>query len=311
MTLRALASRVLQAVIVFLGTTVLVFVAVFALPGDPVQALVGDAVLTEAVERAIRAKYHLDDPLYLQYWHYVSGLLRGDFGTTVGGEDVATILGHAWPVTIRLAATAWVLTLLLGVGLGTTAALRPGGVLDKLVSTATVLALAVPTFVLAFFAQGYLGVRWGVFPVAGISHGWPASYLLPALCLAVLGFGPVARLTRASVLGTSAADFVRTARAKGISGLRLTTVHVLRNALIPVVTFLGLELGALLGGSVVIEGIFNLPGVGGELFRSIAAQQGTVVVGIVSALVLVTIVINLAVELLHHALDPRIRDVRS
>lgn len=304
-----LLLRLLQAIVVLLGTTFLVFLAVFALPGDPVQALVGDDVLTESLERALREKYHLDDPVYVQYWNYLTGLLRGDFGTTVGGEAVATILGHAWPVTIRLALTAWVITAVGGIGLGTIAALRPNGVVDRVVSGATILALAIPTFVLAFFAQGIVGVQWGLLPVAGTSAGWPVAYILPALCLAILGFGPVARLTRISVISVAQSDFVRVARSRGISERRLVVRHLLRNALVPVVTFLGLELGALLGGSVVIEGIFNLQGVGGQLFRSITSQQGVVVVGIVSALVLVTIVANLLTELAHQLLDPRIRHV--
>ncbi|WP_230620960.1 MULTISPECIES: ABC transporter permease [Nocardiaceae] len=306
-TARRIAARLGQALLILIGTSLIVFVAVFALPGDPVQALIGDAVLTDAVESAIRAKYHLDDPLLVQYWSYVSGIARGDFGTTVGGEDVGTILARAWPVTIKLALTAWVLELIVGVTAGTLAALRPGGLLDKAVLAATVLTLAVPTFVLAFFVQSIVGVSWGILPVAGISEGWPTSYLLPAICLATLGFGPVARLTRSSVLSTRSADFVRTARAKGISTRRLTVRHILRNALVPVVTYLGLDLGGLLGGSVVVEGIFNLPGVGGELFTGISSQQGTVVVGIVSALVLVAVAVNIVVEIAHHLLDPRIR----
>lgn len=299
----------MQAVVTFLGTTLLVFLAVFALPGDPVQALAGEAGLSKTVEAALRAKYHLDQPILSQYWHYMTGLFQGDFGTTIGGESVGNILSHAWPITIKLALTAWFIALIVGVGLGTVAGLRPGGLIDKLVLSATILSLAVPTFVLAFFAQAIFGVELRWFPVAGISDGWPVSYLLPGMCLATLSFGPVSRLARTSVLTTKSADFVVTAKAKGISTLRLNVRHVLRNALVPVVTFLGLDLGALLGGSVVTEGIFNLPGVGGTLYTSINSQQGTVVVGIVSALVIVAVLINLLVEIIHAALDPRIGHV--
>jgi oligopeptide transport system permease protein len=301
-----LLRRLLQASVAFIGTTFLVFLAVFALPGDPIQALAGDAGLGEAAERALREKYNLDQPIPLQYWHYLTGLLQGDFGVTVGGEQVGTILARAWPITVALALTAWVIEIVLGIGLGTLAALRPGGILDRVLLGTTVLSLAVPTFVFAFFMQQILAIRWDVFPVAGVSEGWPIAYLLPALCLAALGFGPVARLTRTSVLSTVHSDFVTTARSKGISPFRLNTEHVLRNALVPVVTYLGLDLAGLLGGAVVIEGIFNIPGVGGQLFSGISSQQGTVVVGIVSALVIVAIVINLLVELVHRLLDPRI-----
>lgn len=301
-----LLRRLLQATVAFIGTTFLVFLAVFALPGDPIQALAGDAGLGAAAERALREKYNLDQPIPLQYWHYLTGLLQGDFGVTVGGEQVGTILARAWPITVALALTAWAIEIVLGVGLGTLAALRPGGVLDRVLLGATVLSLAVPTFVFAFFMQQILAIRWDVFPVAGVSGGWPIAYLLPAFCLAALGFGPVARLTRTSVLSTVHSDFVTTARSKGISPFRLNTEHVLRNALVPVVTYLGLDLAGLLGGAVVIEGIFNIPGVGGQLFSGISSQQGTIVVGIVSALVIVAIVLNLIVELVHRLLDPRI-----
>lgn len=301
-----LARRLGQAALAFFGTTLLVYLAVYALPGDPIQVLAGDAPLGEAAERALRERYNLDKPVLVQYWYYMTGLLQGDFGVTIGGEPVSQILSHAWPVTIKLALTAWVFTLLLGVGLGAYAGLKPGGIVDRAVLSATVLSLAVPTFVLAFFMQQIFGITLGWFPVAGISQGWPTSYLLPALCLAALGFGPVARLTRTSVLTTVTADFIRTARAKGISPTRLTSRHVLRNALVPVATYLGLDLAGLLGGAIVVEGIFNLRGVGGQLFTAISSQQGTVVVGIVSALVLVVIVVNLLVELLHRVLDPRI-----
>lgn len=301
-----LLPRLGQAILAFLGTTLLVFLAVYALPGDPIQALAGDTSLGEAAERALRDKYNLDKPVMVQYWLYLSGLLTGDFGTTVGGESVANILSHAWPITVKLAATAWIFTLIIGVGLGAYSGLRPGGIVDRMVLGATVLSLAVPTFVLAFFMQQIFGITLGWFPVAGIRAGWPMAYLLPALCLAVLSFGPVARLTRTSVLTTVTADFVRTAKAKGISRARLVVRHIMRNALVPVVTYLGLDLAGLLGGAVVVEGIFNLRGVGGNLFSAISQQQGTIVVGIVSALVLVVIVINFLVEILHRLLDPRI-----
>lgn len=301
-----LVSRLGQTVLVFFGTSLLVFLAVFALPGDPIQALAGDAELSETVVRNLEEKYHLNEPLLAQYGHYLFGLMQGDFGTTVTGRSVSDILAHAWPVTIQLGLTAWALELVLGIGLGLAAALRAGGLIDRLVTSATILSLAVPTFVIAFFAQQVLALQFGWFPVAGGSDGWPVSYLLPALCLATLGFGPIARLTRTSVVQTLGVDFVRTARAKGISPARVAFRHVLRNALVPVVTYLGLDLGAMLGGTIVVEGVFNLPGVGRALYTAVSTQQGSVVVGIVSATVLIALVANITVDLLHRVLDPRI-----
>ncbi|PSL37599.1 peptide/nickel transport system permease protein/oligopeptide transport system permease protein [Labedella gwakjiensis] len=299
-------SRLLQAVVVFFGTSLLVFLAVFALPGDPLGTLAGDAQLTDTVVRNLEARYHLDQPVIVQYGHYVWGLLHGDFGTTVTGEDVGTILANAWPITVQLALTAWVIELAVGVTLGIVATIRPGGIVDRIATSATILTLAVPTFVLAFFAQQVIGLQLGWFPVAGSAAGWPVSFILPAACVAALGVGPIARLTRTSILQTVSADFVRTARSRGLSPLRVGTRYVLRNALVPVVTYLGLDLGSLLGGAVLVEGIFNLPGIGRALFTAVNTQQGSVVVGIVTAGVLVVLVANVLVDLLHRVLDPRI-----
>lgn len=301
-----IAGRFIQAIVVFFGTSLLVFLAVFALPGDPLGALAGDAQLTETVVRNLEAKYHLNDPILVQYMHYVAGLFRGDFGTTISGEPVRNILASAWPVTVQLGLTAWVLELMLGVGLGILATLRPDGIVDRLVTSATILSLAIPTFVLAFFLQQFVGLHLGWFPVAGTSAGWPTAYFLPAFCVASLGIGPVARLTRTSVLQTVSSDYVRTATAKGLSPLRVGTHHILRNALVPVVTYLGLDLGALMGGTVLVEGIFNLPGIGRALFTAVNTQQGSVVVGIVTAGVLVVLAVNLLVDVAHRFLDPRI-----
>jgi peptide/nickel transport system permease protein/oligopeptide transport system permease protein len=304
--LHPVLNRLLQAVVVFLGTSLLVFLAVFALPGDPLGTLAGDAQLTDTVRRSLEERYHLNEPILAQYGHYLLGLVRGDFGVTVTGEDVGGILAHAWPITVQLALTAWVIELVVGVSLGAAAALRPNGALDRIATSATILTLAVPTFVLAFFAQQFFGLQLGWFPVAGAAAGWPMAFILPAACIAALGIGPIARLTRTSVLQTVNADFVRTARSRGITPWQLYTRHVLRNAIMPVITYLGLDLGALLGGAVLVEGIFNLPGIGRALFTAINTQQGSVVVGIVTAGVFVVLIANLLVDLIHRALDPRI-----
>jgi len=161
--------------------------------------------------------------------------------------------------------------------------------------------------VLGRVSQLLFGVKWKIFPVAGISDGWPYSYILPAIVLASLSLAYIARLTRTSLVENLRADYVRTATAKGLSRRRVVGVHALRNSLIPVVTFLGLDLGVLLGGAIVTEGVFNIPGVGQQLFRSVNLGESTVVVGLVTILVLVYLLANLVVDLLYAVLDPRIR----
>ncbi|MQY09649.1 ABC transporter permease [Actinomadura macrotermitis] len=299
--------RLLQAVPVFLGTTLLIYLMVFALPGDPINALAGDKPVPESVVAALRARYHLDDPLLVQYGKYMIGLLHGDLGENYDGQRVADMLAGRWGVTLRLAVTAWAFELVFGIALGVWAGLRRGRLADTLVLGGTTLLIAVPVFVLGYGAQLLFGVRWPVFPSAGTDEGWPVGYLLPAMVLGSLGLSYVARLTRTGLAENLRADYVRTARAKGLSRARVVGRHTLRNSLIPVVTYLGVDLGALMGGAIVTEGIFNLPGIGQQVFQSIQLKEGPVVVGAVTLLVLIFLVVNLAVDLLYGLLDPRIR----
>ncbi|WP_035844303.1 ABC transporter permease [Kitasatospora azatica] len=304
---RYLARRLLYAIPVLLATTFLIHALVFVLPGDPIQGLAGDRPVPPSVLAELHHRYHLDDPLFLQYAKYVRGLLGGDLGRTFTGEPVADALVGRWQVTLRLGLTAWFLEAVLGVGLGLWAALRRDGPADKAVLAGTTLVVAVPVYILGYLAQLVLGVRLGWFPVSGVEAGWPASYLLPGLVLASFGVGYVARLTRSSLLENLRSDYVRTASAKGLSRRRVVVRHTLRNSLIPVTTFLGVELGSLLAGAVVTEYIFNLPGIGQQVFQAIQLHEGPTVVGITTVLVLVFCLANLAVDILYGVLDPRIR----
>lgn len=294
-------------VVVFLGVTFLIYLMVFSLPGDPIAALGGDRPLPQTVIAALRAEYHLDDPVGVQYLRFLGGLLHGDLGTSFSGRSVAEQLALRWPVTIVLALTAWFFELVLGIGLGVVAALRQGTALDKGILVSTIAVSAVPVFVLGSVAQLVLGVRLRWFPVAGTAAGWPGAFVLPGLVIAVFGLAAVARLTRTSMLEGLGADYVRTARAIGLAPRRVVGVHVLRNSLIPTVTYLGTDLGYLLGGTVIVEGIFNLPGVGNLLVQSIRSHEGPTVVGISTALIIIFLLTSVLVDLTHALLDPRIR----
>ncbi|WP_433324163.1 ABC transporter permease [Spirillospora sp. CA-294931] len=304
---RYVVRRLLQAIPVFLGTTFLIYAMVFALPGDPIQALAGDKPLPESVVHALRERYNLNDPLLIQYGKYLAGLPQGDLGETFDGQNVSDVLSGRWQVTAQLALTAWLFELVIGIGLGVWAGLRRGGLADTLVLGGTTLIIAVPVFVLGYTAQIVLGLEWGLFPTAGTEDGWPMSYLLPGLVLGSLGLSYVARLTRTSLAENLRADYVRTARAKGLTKARVVGRHTLRNSLIPVVTYLGVDFGSLMGGAIVTEGIFNLPGIGQQVFQSIQLKEGPVVVGAVTLLVLIFLLVNLVVDLLYGLLDPRIR----
>ncbi|AXK35011.1 ABC transporter permease [Streptomyces armeniacus] len=299
--------RLLEAVIVFFGVTLVIYSMVYALPGDPIAALAGDRPLAPSVVRSLREQYHLDEPLLAQYGHYLAGVVQGDLGSDFTGRAVAEQMADRWPVTVRLALTAWFIEAVVGIGLGVLAALRRRTWTDRLVLAFTIGAVSVPVFVLGYTAQVIFGVRLGWFPVAGDAAGWPSSYFLPALVVAAFGLASVSRLVRAEVIDNLRADYVRTATAKGLSGRRTLVVHVLRNSLIPAVTYLAVDLGYLLGGTVLIEGVFNLPGIGQLLFQSIRNHAGPTVVGVSTALILIFLAVSVLVDLLNSLLDPRIR----
>ena len=304
---RYVARRMLQIIPVFFGTTFLIFAMVFALPGDPIRALAGDKPQPPAVTIALRDRYNLDDPLLVQYGKYIWNLFQFDLGTSFRGREVSDIMSETWPVTVKLALTAFVIEIVIGLLAGVLAGLRRGSFLDNLVLISTTLVVSVPVFVLGFTAQILLGVQWRIFPVAGLSDGWPRSYILPAVVLASISLAYLARLTRTSLTENLRSDYVRTAVAKGLPRWRVVGVHTLRNSLIPVVTLLGVDLGSLMGGAIITEGIFNIPGVGRQVFNSVRTQEGFVVVGISTILVLVYLFANLIVDLLYGVLDPRIR----
>lgn len=303
---RYIARRLLLAIPVLFGASFLIFAMVFALPGDPVRALGGDRPISAAVAAQLREEYNLDDNLPVQYAKYIAGLAQGDLGTDFSGRPVAEILTQTVPVTVKLALVALAFEAVLGLVAGVLAGIRKKSFFDTLVLVSTTLVVSIPVFVLGFLAQYTLGLKLGIFPIAGVASGF-TGYLLPGFVLAALSLAYVARLTRTSLVENLRNDYVRTARAKGLTPLSVVGKHTLRNSLIPVVTFLGADLGALLSGAVVTEGIFNIPGLGRAVFQAIQSQEGTVVVGIVTLFVFVFIVFNLLVDVLYAALDPRIR----
>ncbi|KUG61617.1 ABC transporter permease [Kocuria sp. CPCC 205292] len=303
---RYVIRRLLLTIPVLLGASLLIFSMVYALPGDPIRALGGDRPLSEAVQAQLRAEYNLDDPLLIQYLKYLAGLVQGDFGTDFSGRPVLDTILDRLPVTARLALVAVAFEILIGIAAGVLAGLRRGSFFDNLVLVSTTVVVSIPVFVLGFLAQYVLGVRLGWFPIAGISQGW-YSYVLPGLVLAALSLAYVARLTRTSLAENLQSDYVRTARAKGLSEASVVGKHTLRNSLIPVITFIGADLGALMGGAIVTESVFNIPGLGRAVYDAVLRQEGAVVVGIVTLFVFFYIFFNLVVDVLYAALDPRIR----
>lgn len=303
---RYIIRRLLQGILVFIGATFLIFAMVFALPGDPIRALAGERSQSEAVRDALREQYNLNDPFLVQYGKYVGGLVQGDFGSDFRGRPVSETIKQRVPITARLALVAFTFELVIGLAAGIMAGVRQRGFFDSLVLISTLTVISIPIFVLGFLAQITFGLRLGIFPVAGIKQGW-VSYILPGLVLGSVSLAYVARLTRSSLVDNLKADYVRTAAAKGLSRGRVVGVHAMRNSLIPVVTYLGIDLGALLGGAIITESVFNIPGVGGAVFDGVIRQEGAVVVGLTTFIIVVYMIMTLLVDILYAVLDPRIR----
>jgi oligopeptide transport system permease protein len=308
--IRFLIRRLLQMIVAFFGTTLLVYALMFAAQNDPIQALVGERPVSEAQREALTKQFHLDKTglggfLY-RYWDYISHLLRGQLGTSLTGQPVSQIIARAWPYTLEMAAIAIIMVMVVGVGAGVFAGIHKGGFFDNLTLLVTLILIGVPVLVIGILASYLLGYKWGIFPVSS-TDGTLWELVLPGLVLGSLSLATALRLTSTSVAENLGADYVRTANSKGLSRSRVIGAHVLRNSLIPIVTFLGVEIGNLMAGAIITERIFNVPGIGFNLYKAINTEDGPTVVSIVSVLVLVFLVMNLVVDLLYAVLDPRIR----
>ena len=305
--LRYIGRRLLQTIPVFFGATFLIFAMVYLMPGDPVAALGGDRGLSEAAAAQIRAQYNLDKPFWMQYLLYLKGVFTLDFGTAFNGQKVTSIMATAFPTTAKLAIYALAIETILGISLGVIAGMRRGKWFDSTILVVSLLLISVPTFVLGFVLQYVLGVQLAILPTTASASVDLRSLTMPAMVLGGVSLAYVIRLTRQSVSENVSADYVRTARAKGLANRAVMSRHILRNSLIPVATFLGGDLGALMGGAIITEGIFNINGVGGTLWQAIRLGEAPTVVSITTVLVLVYILANLIVDLLYAVLDPRIR----
>lgn len=304
---RYVLRRLLQLIPVFIGTTFLIFYLVWAVPGDPFAGKCGDRPCPASYVQVMTEKLNLDKPVIIQYGTYMKNLLQGDFGQTFGGRQIGDLIAQAYPNTIKLALVALVVEALIGLTAGVLTGLRRNGFLDNLVLVSTLFLIALPTFVLAFVLQWWLGVQLGIVRPTVSNPPSLSELLLPGFVLGSASMAYIARLARTSIAENRRSDYVRTAIAKGLPMKRVVGVHLLRNSLIPVVTYLGTDLGALMGGAIITEGIFNINGIGREVYRAIVTKEGATVVSIVVILVLVYLLSNLLVDLLYAALDPRIR----
>jgi ABC-type dipeptide/oligopeptide/nickel transport system permease component len=320
--------RTLLVVPVVWGAVSVLFVVFFLLPGDPVELMSGGERAVNAETRAaIEAKYGLDRPWYEQYGRFWSRVAQGDLGVSFSqGRSVNAILGETAPASVRLAFWAVLIEVLIGVTAGVLSAVRRRSFVDALATVSTTVAVAVPVFVLGYLLQYMLGVYafrhdfpdWARFPVQGIGPDSWALFLvptgsqwkylvLPAVTLASVSTAVVARMTRATMLETMGADYMRTAAAKGLPRRTVIVKHGLRNALVPVVTLVGLDLGALIGSAVLTEAVFGWPGMGLAIHGAITSLDAPIVLGLSLVLVAAYVAINLLVDLSYALLDPRVR----
>jgi oligopeptide transport system permease protein len=297
-------------VLVLFGASVILFVSLFVLPGDPIGTAAGERSRDPAVRAVLEKRYGLDKPLPVQYVRYVERVFRGDFGESYRlRRPVSSILKSRFWATGRLALAAIALEVLIGVAAGVIAAVFRYSFWDVLVTLTTTLAIGVPTYVSGSILQGLFAQKLGWLPRQGQGSGtWDLRYLImPAFTLASVDAALVARLMRGTMLESLRADYVRTAFAKGLSKRTVILKHVLRNSIIPVVTYVGIAFGGLLGGALITETIFNWPGIGLALYTAISSQDNPIIIAVVTYGVAAFVLVNLVVDLTYAYLDPRIR----
>jgi peptide/nickel transport system permease protein len=300
-----LSRRLLLTVPVLFGVATLVFSLIHLVPGDPVQAMLGDSASPSDIAD-LRGRLGLDRPLYVQYGSFLKGLAKGDLGISLRtNQPVAAAIAERLPATIELASAAMIVAVLFAIPLGILAAVRAGTRVDHLATTLALVGISMPNFWLGPLLAIVFSVTLGWLPVAG--RGTPAHLVLPAITLGAPLSAVLARMTRASVLEELRELYVLAARARGVSKARAVLRHAFRNSLIPIVTVLGLQIGAVLTGAVITETIFAWPGVGRLLIQSISFRDYPMVQGCILLIAVTYVSMNLLTDVAYGLLDPRIR----
>jgi peptide/nickel transport system permease protein len=331
--LRFVVRRLLQLIPILLGLSILLFGWLRLLPGGPASALLGERATPERVA-AINRAYGLDQPIWVQYWRYLKQVVRLDFGDSIQtGRPVTTVLRTQFPGTVELSIAALIFAIGIGIPLGYFAARRQGGFLDSLSVVGSLIGVTVPVFFLAFLLKYVFAVKLGWLPPSGrqdvridathvtnffvldglLTREFDASWdaikhlILPGIALGTIPLAIIVRITRAAVLDVVNEDYVRTAEAKGLTTAVIRRRHVLRNAMLPVVTTIGLQLGLLLSGAILTETVFAFPGIGQEIFNAINNKDYALLQGAILMIAVLYVLINLVVDLLYGFLDPRVR----
>ena len=301
---RYVLQRILLVIPVLIGVSVAAFMMSHLVPGDPVSVMLGDRATAEDSAR-LRQELGLNDPIIVQYGRYVRDALTGDFGTSIrSGQPVLEEIWARFPSTLLLTTCACIAAAVVGIVLGVAAAVSKRGIVDAGIMCFALLGISMPGFWSGILLILLFGLKLGWLPIAGSG---PKALILPTIALAAPAAAVLARMTRSSVLEVVGQDFVRTARAKGLGERTLIIRHVLRNALVPVITVIGLQFGGLLGGTVIIESVFSRPGLGRYTVTAIESRDFPQIQGIVLFTAAIYVFVNLAVDLTYAVIDPRIR----
>lgn len=297
--------RLLGAVLILVGVAFITFVLLYVLPADPVRQIAGRSATPQVVE-SIRRELGLDQPFLVQFWRYLTGLVQGDLGRSyLQKTDVAGLIMARLPATLWLMLGAILFELVIGLTLGVISALWRGRPVDNVLMTGSFVAVSAPQFVLALLLLYVFAVRLGWFPIGG--YGTIAHWVLPSLTLGLLGSGWYARMVRSSMLDVLHADFIRTARAKGLTRHRVLFGHALPNAILPIIAMIGIDVGMFMGGAVVVESVFGWPGIGQLAWQAIQRLDIPIIMGVTLVSAIGIVIGNLLADLIAPAIDPRIR----
>lgn len=300
-----LIRRLVQSALILLGVAAITFLLLYALPADPARMIAGRSATAQTVAN-IRHQLGLDQPLLMQFLHYLGGLLQGDLGRSYAQKtEVWTLIAARLPATLTLMAAGILVEVLLGMTLGTIAALNRGRAVDRLVMMSAFVGVSAPQFVVALLLLYVFAATLGWFPMSG--YGTVSHVVLPALTLGLLGAGWYARMVRSSMIDVLNQDYIRTARAKGLSGTRVVFRHALPNAVLPVIAMIGIDIGQFMGGVVVVEAVYGWPGIGQLAWQAIQQVDVPIIMGVTLTSALAIILGNLIADLVAPIVDPRIR----
>ena len=298
-------ERIAQSIIVLIGVTMVTFILLNVAPGDPVAVMLNRRADQETMDR-VRHELGLDKPLYVQYLAFLKGTLKGNLGKSYFEKrPVIEMIWEGFKVTSKLATFAFLFAIIFGLTIGILAAIFRGRIVDRVLMFIVMLGISAPAFWVGILLQIYLGLKFRWFPISGIMS--PMAFVLPTLALGTRYAASTARLTRTNVLDILSQDYIRTARSKGVSEFSIIMKHTLKNAAIPIITLMGLQIKAIFGGSIIVETVFSIPGIGKLVVNAILARDIPVIQGTVIYAAILFVFINLIVDLLYGVLDPRIR----